>query len=439
MALDKTIAINSVYRLLNIAVLFITTILLSRLMGVEGYGIFSLVIATVTIFNLFTSFGSDGGITYFIASGRITPAGVYWFVLRILIVQLVIAVTAAVLLIFIYNGAFLLSLSSLETVLAGMMLLLSISVTEKITALFNGYHLYTALNRFTLISNTAIVAILAIYGWMGSGAGATGYLLAFILLSFVQTIGFVITFRKVAGVSFSLKSLDATEIKNFRTYIAIIYTANVIQFLAYRVDYWILNYYHGEKEVGWYALAVKLVQFLWIVPNLLASILFPRVAGQLLQTGTENIMKLIRIMNMINMALAVIGVPVAGWLIPFFFGTEYQSSVGLFIWLLPGVLLFCITTVLAAFFSGINQSKINLYGSAICLLAVLLLDFLLIPAWGKTGAAIASTIAYSITAFYSVYAFCRITKQPLQRVLIPVKADWAALIQITWRFIGKGK
>ncbi|WP_315814323.1 oligosaccharide flippase family protein [Paraflavitalea speifideaquila] len=110
MALDKTIAVNSVNRLLNIAVQFITTIMLSRLMGVEGYGILSLVIASVTIFNLFTSFGSEGGITYFIASGRITPAVVYWFVLRILLLQFMIALIAAVLLI-IYKRSFILALS----------------------------------------------------------------------------------------------------------------------------------------------------------------------------------------------------------------------------------------------------------------------------------------------------------------------------------------
>ncbi|WP_315814322.1 polysaccharide biosynthesis C-terminal domain-containing protein [Paraflavitalea speifideaquila] len=272
------------------------------------------------------------------------------------------------------------------------------SVTEKITALFNGYHLYTVLNRFSLISNVAIVVVLALYAW-GQWGWRNRLSEGFYPVIFLQMIGLVITFRKVAGVNFNLKSLDSGEIKNFRTYIAIIYAANLIQFLAYRVDYWILNYYYNEKEVGWYALAVKLAQFFWIVPNLLASILFPQVAGRLLNASTENIIKLIRIMNIINMVLAVIGVLVAGWFIPFFFGKDYQSSLGLFLWLLPGILLLCITTVLAAFFAGINQSKINLYGSAICLIGVLLLDFLLIPRWGKTGAAIASTIAYSITAF----------------------------------------
>jgi len=71
--------------------------------------------------------------------------------------------------------------------------------------------------------------------------------------------------------------------------------------------------------------------------------------------------------------------------------------------MIPGYLLFTITTILAAYFSANRLLRINLIGSILCCLLMLLLDLLLIPVFSYIGAAIANLIAYSITTVYFIY------------------------------------
>jgi Na+-driven multidrug efflux pump len=70
----------------------------------------------------------------------------------------------------------------------------------------------------------------------------------------------------------------------------------------------------------------------------------------------------------------------------------------------PGYLVFTITTMLAAYFSANRLLKINLVGSVLCCILMILLDLLLIPVMSYKGAAIANLIAYSITTAYFIFS-----------------------------------
>jgi O-antigen/teichoic acid export membrane protein len=49
--------------------------------------------------------------------------------------------------------------------------------------------------------------------------------------------------------------------------------------------------------------------------------------------------------------------------------------------------------------------NINLWVSLICFVFILLLDIFLIPLYGISGAAIASSIAYIVSTFYVIYKY----------------------------------
>jgi O-antigen/teichoic acid export membrane protein len=440
MSLHQTLFSNSVYRLLNIIAQFLITIILTRLMGVQGYGIFSLVIAVANIFNLFTSLGLDSGITFHTASDKVPFGGIVWLTAIIVTAQIVLWLLTDV----IYQGIsgehVMGQLLNGWQVAAIIMLIVSISVTEKFTALFNGYHLYSLLNRFLLFTNLIILALFIFLWFNYENLSPETYILIFIISSVLQSLFLLIAFRVTTGWQFSFRRVPLNVLKNFFSFIMIVYVANLVQFLAYRADYWILeHYYPQQKELGWYALAVKLVQFFWIVPNLLASIIFPNVADQKKGVSKENISRLIRVMNAINLVLGLLCVVVVGWLIRIFFGSDYEPSIRLFLLLLPGALFFCITTVLAAYFSGINKPVNNLYASLICLVVVIVLDFLLIPELGKQGAAIASSIAYIVTTIFMLITFCIQESQPIVKLLLPGTRDIKSVYNTIQQLIGRNK
>jgi O-antigen/teichoic acid export membrane protein len=421
---------NVVYRVLNVIVVFFITVLLSRLAGVAGYGVLSLLIANASIFNLLSGFGADAGITFYAASGRISTGKLVYFIVTILFLQVIALGAAESVSYFITGHLFLLKTGNLHYSWIGLVFFVSLSVTEKYSALLNGHRLFTVCNSILLFSNLIMLILFGIFYITGEERPALFYIGAYVLLNLVQAIFLVLAFHLSVGKNIrSIKPQKADRI-DFFSYSIFTFVINTIQFIAYRVDYWLLDHYRGSQELGWYSLAVRLSQLFWVIPLLVASILFPNVAAADREYNERSMRTLVRAMNWVNIAAGAVLFFSSSWLFPWLFGKEYENSIGLFRILLPGVILFCMATVLAAYFAGQKRLKVNFVGSAICLAVILSLDLWLIPSMGMRGAAIASSIGYGVTALYFVIFYCYTSNTPVGRMIIPETGERDRLVNL---------
>jgi len=185
-----------------------------------------------------------------------------------------------------------------------------------------------------------------------------------------------------------------------------------------------VEYFRGEKELGWYAFASRLAQAFWMLPILFAGMLFAQVARKKEAYKTEEMLLFMRIFFCINIVAGVLSFLVLPFIVAFIFGDLYNESILPFRILLPGVILFCNTTILAAYFAGKNFLRINLAGSTICFISILAADLLLIPRFGMKGAAIASSVGYSLSCIFSVTVYCRQTGTPIGHLFYPRAGDW---------------
>ncbi|MBA7691238.1 hypothetical protein ES703_99781 [subsurface metagenome] len=62
--------------------------------------------------------------------------------------------------------------------------------------------------------------------------------------------------------------------------------------------------------------------------------------------------------------------------------------------------------------------------AAVSVVTMVILDLVLIPRWGINGAALASTIAYTVATLLIVYWYIRITRNPLKTLFIPESGDF---------------
>ena len=62
-------------------------------------------------------------------------------------------------------------------------------------------------------------------------------------------------------------------------YGSLAYLAMLLQFLNYRVDYWIVQHFRGDEALGLYSLASSLAMMLWMLPRAAASVLLPATAA----------------------------------------------------------------------------------------------------------------------------------------------------------------
>src|SRR5690349_20261395 len=89
MTFGKSIVVNTLYRLGNVLVNFLTTIVIARLIDVNGYGFLSLMIANAAVFNLITSLGSDSSISYYSATSKISfgkITGLFWLIIALQVI-----------------------------------------------------------------------------------------------------------------------------------------------------------------------------------------------------------------------------------------------------------------------------------------------------------------------------------------------------------------
>lgn len=427
--LGDLLAGNIVFRSLNIACTILITFLLTRAMGAGGFGLLSLMIANAALLNLLTCLGAESGITYHYSSGSLPAHSLISITYVVIFIQLIIFLAVEAIWHF-YTGSFLPADegNGIEVLPGGLLYFFSIVTIDKYQAFFNASHQYNQPIRIMLAVNFLSLLAYAFFYFGTKDAQPAIFAKIYILGSVIQALLMMSLFHYSVKQPVKFTAIKRDEWTRFFSYSSIVLITNIIQFLAYRIDYWLIDHYRDAEQLGFYSLAVRLGQMLWILPLLMAGIFFPRMAGNAGEEEERKWLALIRVTNLFFLLVAVIAGSVSFWAIPFFAGASFAGSVIPFIYLLPGLLFFCFNIVFAAYFAGKGKLTINLAGSALCLLLVLAGDLLLIPRFGIKGAAIASTVAYTAAGIHHLLQFVRLKKIPLRSVLIISRNDRHTII-----------
>jgi O-antigen/teichoic acid export membrane protein len=198
--------------------------------------------------------------------------------------------------------------------------------------------------------------------------------------------------------------------------------------LIFRADIFAVNYFRGEAETGVYGVASQVAMMLMVLPGIIATLLFPRVAAQKDETG-EMTCVVTRHTAFVMLFVCVAAVPLS-FVLPSLYGPKFSDvSVQLLI-LLPGVYLVGLESVLVQHFNAMGlPPAIPLFWVATLALNIVLV-LALVPVWGARGAALASTVSYGlIFALVALYFRAR-TRRRLSEVLIVRKKELRKLLDL---------
>jgi len=206
----------------------------------------------------------------------------------------------------------------------------------------------------------------------------------------------------------------------------------LFQQLILRSDYLFIGALLGSTALGHYAMASAAAELLLIVPEAVTTPLMKRLLQQ--DAGMERITPLALRLTATVMLGACLGMALIGhWLIVTLFGAEYAPAYPALLALLPGLLGLCYASILRLDLLGKNRpGTVSLMMGAGAALN-LVLNILLIPAWGIVGAAAASSIAYLAVTVAMLVLYCRLSGVPLGQTLVILPADLAPLRQMLQR------
>lgn len=197
----------------------------------------------------------------------------------------------------------------------------------------------------------------------------------------------------------------------------------VAQFCNYRLDVIFLGIFADQSAVGIYSVAFTLGEILWRLPRAIGMILYPRISGA---TPAEANAITVRAFKLSTMALLVGSIPfavVGALAIPWLFGNAFAGAVSPFLAILPGIFFFSWNTILVEDLKGRGHPNVKFRIAGLVLILTIALDLLLIPQYTLLGAALASSLAYTVAGVLAVRIFSRITGIPQRELLIPTGED----------------
>ncbi len=186
--------------------------------------------------------------------------------------------------------------------------------------------------------------------------------------------------------------------------------ANVVFFLVYRIDYWFVRHSPvcSKEDLGNYIQVSKLGQMLLIIPQIMASAVFPQTAsGTDRKDVNQTILIISRLLTQFYL-LGIIVVLVFGkQLFPMIFGPTFDKMYQPMLLLMPGILSLSILVLLSAYFAGKGNVSVNIKGAVIALIVVIIGNAAFVNKYGIYAAAIISSVGYTVNLLFSLWQFHR--------------------------------
>ena len=191
--------------------------------------------------------------------------------------------------------------------------------------------------------------------------------------------------------------------------------------LIFRADLLVVNHYRGSAEAGVYSVASQVGLMLMLLPGVIGTLLFPRVAAEQDLFG-ERTSRVARHTAFVMLVVCLAAAPLS-LVLPQLYGPAFaEVSIQLLI-LLPGVFLIGIESVLVQHFSAMGLPRTIPMFWLLTLLVNLALVLSLVPPFGARGAAAASTASYALIFALILFYFRSQTGVTLSKILIPSRGE----------------
>jgi O-antigen/teichoic acid export membrane protein len=188
----------------------------------------------------------------------------------------------------------------------------------------------------------------------------------------------------------------------------------------YKIDILLVSHFLDATRTGHYRAALQVSEFMWVVSVSMEMVMIQSTA-ELWERGaideitaiTSRFLRYVVVVTVLLMA----GVFVLGeQFLTVYFGDPYEASVRPLRILLPGVLGFAVARVVWPVLQAGGHLRKLLLATGAAVLANVVLNLILIPRFGITGAAVGTAIAYGSMALTHVLAARSVGLEPLSGI-----------------------
>ena len=377
-------------KLLVIALGLITSVIVARVLGPEGRGLYAVAATIGGIGVQFGNLGLHASNTYYVSRDRT--------LLPVLLANSIIAsfLFGTICIAFIW---FLFFFWPSAAPLRGLLLILSLIwipfglAYMLLQNLLLGIQEVSNYNKIELATKILGLSLIILVVCLLNVTVENVFLTGLVTLA----IGFIWAFSRLKRYPLKAMLPSIILFKKNIFYGLKAYLAAFFAFMVIRSDLLIIKYMLGAEQTGFYSIAASMAEMLYLLPSVVGTILFPKLSALNNVRDRWNLTKKVSVCTGVGLSLLLVG---AGFfaepIVRLLFGRSFALSVFPFLCLLPGILFLGVETVQVQFLNSVGFPITVVAVWGFTCFASLGLNLAVIPKYGIIGASAVSSISYFI-------------------------------------------
>ena len=406
------------------------SIIIARVLGTEGRGVYALVMSIVVMAASFGVFGLTASNTYYVAGQgkRVRAIGVHSLLAGLLGGLLTILIVLAIryaypsILQGLNDNLLWLTLAIVPLFLWGNLFSFAYLGRGRIIA-FNAFETAQRILFFTL----SVILLWAL------STTFEFYFTAVLAAVAILVISYIVAYFVNApeGPLFNSELLKPSFSYGIRSYVATLLTLAVMRSAVFFV-----NHFGGNTEAGLFAVAQQVSELLIIVPSVVGTVLFGRISNG----GSDNLTpKVVRTIAFVFMPASIVLFFASDFLVVSIFGIDFLPSAGALKWLIPGSYLLGLQVLLANDIAGRGYPWQAVLFWVPTLIVNFMGYFLLIPSMGINGASLSLSLSFALMFILISVYYMRIKNVSFSELFVIKSEDIRTPLRLLKASLGMGK
>lgn len=400
----------------------LTTIVVARLLGPDGTGGFAIALTLVMLMQTVSTLGVEHGIAYYVSSGRWSPREALGAARRVALAVGVLGALGCLGARMLFPSAFAgLTVGQTAVTVAALPFALGWFYSSYIGLAVDRYESFVLPPAVQSACTLGLVVVLASVGGL---AGAV------IALTAGHVLGGATAAWLARGLPDRAGDGHPQQLRRAAAFGVKGYAANALQFLNFRLDLFILSAAVGAAAVGQLSVAVAVTTVMWLLPQALSDVLFPRIAALSAVEGrdSEEVRAFVEAKSLRHAVLVIAcgTVVLAGallFLVVPVFTEKFRPAIELGLILLPGVALLGVGQILSATIVGRGKPIYSLYSALIVTPLTVALYLVLVPSLGAQGAALVKSASFTLSFALGVFFYRRVTGSVALSLFVPTRDE----------------
>ena len=405
----------------NLVVGTLVSIIVARILGPAGRGVYALVLLLYLLIVAFINLGIGPATIYYVAREEFSRQEIVGNNILLSLGIGVFGIAIGLVIIFFWGEVLFPNIA--VHYLIGVLFFIPLN-------LFFSYLVYVLLGsqrivtyNYVLMARPLFLFIFTVLLLWGAKAGIAGALIAELFTWVIlDVLVFQIVRTMVGGVAFRP---NFRYIKKAVGYGIRAHLSNVLAFLNYRLDTFLVNSYLDATQVGLYAVAAGLAERVWMISRSASTVLFPKIAATVQEEQRKNLTPLVArtVLWASIFAVVVLGVS-AHWIILLLYSDAFLPATRALQSLLLGIVTLSVSRVLANDIAGRGAPQLNLYRGIVTVVTNVTLNIVWIPRYGIVGAAWASSVSYTVSFLSAFFVYCRLSDARCGDLIFLKRSDW---------------